>query len=244
MEVSPDNRRTIGSFDALSEEAMAAWDPEGDAGRRLLLNPAILRLLGEASGTRILDAGCGQGYLCRLLAARGAEVTGVDPARRLLDYAEGLEARRPLGIRYHQRDLSRLGQIGQPFDSVIANMVFLDIADWRAALASCVGALRRGGLLVISLLHPTWGPGASESWSTRGAVELREYLNDYEIAGGVGGGVNYHRPLSAYINEVIALGCALTELVEPALAADEVEEPDQQVLVHIPNYVVVAARRQ
>ncbi len=162
----------------------------GTAGRRLLLNPAIFGLLGDVGGRWVLDAGCGQGYLSRLLAERGASVVGVDASRRLLDHAEALEARRAQGISYRQRDLSRLGDVGGPFDAVVANMVFLDIADWRPALANCVDALGPGGRLVYSLLHPCWVSGASSRWPETGCVELREYLNEYEVPGGPGGGPN------------------------------------------------------
>jgi 2-polyprenyl-3-methyl-5-hydroxy-6-metoxy-1,4-benzoquinol methylase len=43
-----------------------AMEPDGDFGRRHLLNPALLRMLGDVRGLRILDAGCGHGYLSRM----------------------------------------------------------------------------------------------------------------------------------------------------------------------------------
>jgi 2-polyprenyl-3-methyl-5-hydroxy-6-metoxy-1,4-benzoquinol methylase len=49
-----------------------------------LLEP-LLALLGEIAGRRVLDAGCGEGYLARLLAARGAHVTGIDLSPRLIE---------------------------------------------------------------------------------------------------------------------------------------------------------------
>jgi len=47
---------------------------EGDFARQHLLNPVIFALLGPVDGKRVLDAGCGQGYLSRLLAKQGAIV--------------------------------------------------------------------------------------------------------------------------------------------------------------------------
>ncbi len=38
-------------------------------------------------GRRVLDAGCGNGYFSRMLAGRGAEVTGVEPAESLISFA-------------------------------------------------------------------------------------------------------------------------------------------------------------
>lgn len=238
MEISPANEATIGSYDALTDEFLASLDPDGGFSRRHLLNPAIFRMLGDVSGTTVLDAGCGQGYLCRLLAERGADVVGVEPARRLLDHAERLEAERRQGVRYLQRDLSRLGDIGA-FDAVVANMVLLDIADWRTALANCVHVLRTGGRLVYSLHHPCWVPGRFEEWAQKGHVEIAEYLHEYVVAGPAG--VNFQRPLSEYVNATIALGCDIFEMAEPALDERDAETETQKLFAHVPNFVVVGA---
>ena len=40
--------------------------------------PAMLDLLGDVRGRRVLDAGCGSGPLAAALRARGAVVTGFD----------------------------------------------------------------------------------------------------------------------------------------------------------------------
>src|ERR1035437_7690475 len=123
MEVSPQNAANIGAYQDFDEDSLRAWDPDGDDGRKYLLNPTILRMLGALEGRRLLDAGCGQGYLCRKFASRGAVVTGVEPSSRLLGYAIHPEADHPLDISYFQRDLSRLGILDDaPFDAVIANI--------------------------------------------------------------------------------------------------------------------------
>jgi len=55
---------------------------ERDPNRRDLLDPIILEVLGNIKGKQILDAGCGDGYLSRKLARRGASVTGVEISHR------------------------------------------------------------------------------------------------------------------------------------------------------------------
>jgi len=47
---------------------------ESVTARRHLLNGVLLRMLGDVNGRRVLDAGCGEGYLSRLLAARGTDL--------------------------------------------------------------------------------------------------------------------------------------------------------------------------
>jgi cyclopropane fatty-acyl-phospholipid synthase-like methyltransferase len=48
---------------------------------------AGLDAVGVGEGSRLLDLGCGAGLALRLAADRGAEVTGLDAAPGLLEYA-------------------------------------------------------------------------------------------------------------------------------------------------------------
>jgi 2-polyprenyl-3-methyl-5-hydroxy-6-metoxy-1,4-benzoquinol methylase len=53
-----------------SADAWIAFAPE-HATRTLLLDPAVLAECGDLHGKRVLDAGCGEGRFCRLVAAAG-----------------------------------------------------------------------------------------------------------------------------------------------------------------------------
>jgi SAM-dependent methyltransferase len=241
VEVSPQNEATIDAYSQVTDAFFDSLGSEGDFGRRMLLNPTIFGLLGSVGGKTVLDAGCGHGYLSRLLAGRSARVVGVESATVPFAYATRIEVDRRQGIRYLQRDLSALGDVGGPFDAVVANMVFLDIPDWRSALANCVSVMKPGATLIYSLHHPVWIPGQLGAWAERGAIEVCDYLNEHEQRDGHA--PNFHRPLSHYINETIRLGCTIVELVEPHLRHDQIESPEQEILTRIPNYIVVAARR-
>src|SRR5437660_1867191 len=98
--------------DELPEEEVARfWDRNADIWasdvregsdvfRDLYNNPAFLEFIGDVSGRKVLDAGCGEGYNTRILARRGARMTGVDISPRMLNFAREAERRKPLGIRY------------------------------------------------------------------------------------------------------------------------------------------------
>ncbi len=137
-----DNRAVIAAW-ATATDHLADFGAEGDFTRQHLLNPAIFALLGPVEGHTILDAGCGQGYLCRLLAKRGALVTGVEPATPWYQAAVERERQEPLGITYLQADLSIMEAL-RPFDAVIANMVLMDIPAYEAAIHRCVASLAAG----------------------------------------------------------------------------------------------------
>src|ERR1700716_4175080 len=142
------NEEAIRRWGATPREALERMDPDGDFAKRHLLNPVLLRMLGDASGRRVLDAGSGQGYLSRMLAERGAEVVSVEPGQSLFEYAAEREAELRQGIRLVQADLCRLPDLGPPFDACVASMVLPAIPDWRGALRSCVEVLAPGGLIV------------------------------------------------------------------------------------------------
>src|SRR3954454_7131978 len=50
--------------------------------------PAVLALIGDVDGRRVLDAGCGPGLYAEELVARGADVVAVDGAEAMVELAE------------------------------------------------------------------------------------------------------------------------------------------------------------
>ena len=234
------NEAAIAKWGKMPRDALAALDPNGDFAKENLLNPVLMRLLGDVSGARVLDAGCGQGYFSRLLARRGAHVFGVEPADSLFEYATESERESPLGIRYVKEDLSELPDLGR-FTAVVASMVFVAIPEWRSAMRRCVESLEPGGVFVFSLTHPCF-EGLRSSWLEHGYLRVDEYLREYEIVGPSAS--DFHRPLSDYLNHAIALGCHLVEICEPGLdPATAIHGPRGiDAYVRVPNFIVIAAR--
>lgn len=236
------NEAAIRRWGAMPREAIERLGPEGDLAKRHLLNPVLLRLLGDVRGRRVLDAGCGHGYLSRMLAGRGALVTGVEPARSLFAYAVEREAARPQGIRYVQADLSRLPPPGEAFDRCVCSMVLPVIPEWEAALRSCVEVLAPGGTLVVAVNHPCF-ERLLATWREHGHYRVAEYLDEYEIAGP--NGSDRHRTISTYLNALVGLGCRLVEVAEPRLdpAVAAAGPEGIEAYVHLPNFLVVAVTR-
>lgn len=222
---------------------MEATADDGDLAKRHLVNPVVMRMLGEVRGKRVLDAGCGNGYLSRMLAARGARVVGVEPADSLSAFAREKEAELRQGITYVQADLGELPDLGGAFDAVVCSMVLMAIPDWRPAMRACVDALRPGGLFVFAIVHPAFEE-LHGTWREHGEYRLRRYLEEYEIPGL--SGPNFHRPISAYLNELAALGCRLREFAEPGLSPAVAAEagataPGLHAYTLLPNFLIVSA---
>lgn len=234
------NEETIKAWSQVPVELVENFGDEGDATRKYLLNPTIFALLGDVSGRTILDAGCGQGYLCRLLAQRGAVVTGVEPAEAWYAYAQQRERADLLGIRYVQADLSTWSAQTEVFDVVIANMVFMDIPEYEPALRNCVRALKKGGKLIFSLLHPCFEESGS-MWASKGFVEVRDYFRERPVKQSYGHFV--HRPLGTYFNSVMQAGCVIQQVIEPQLDEAIAKHLQAERYVHVPGYIVIAVMK-
>ncbi len=236
------NEAAIARWAEMPRDVLAAMALHGDFCKLHLVNPVLIRMLGDVAGRRVLDAGCGNGYFSRMLARAGAKVTGVEPAAALFAFAADSERSEPLGIRYVQADLCDLPELGQ-FDAVVASMVLPAVPDWTGALAGCVDLLRPGGRLIFSVNHPCFERLAS-TWRQHGEYRISEYLADYELPEKYA--TDFHRPLSAYLNEVIRLGLRIAEIAEPGLdPAVAAAEPDdfggRHPYVYLPNFLIVAA---
>lgn len=194
--------------------------------------PAILRLVGEVAGRRILDAGCGAGPLSAALRDRGAIVTGFDSSAAMLELA-----RRRLG---DDADL-HLADLGNPlpfpdeaFDDVVACLVLHYLEDWTAPLAELRRVLTPGGRLIVAVDHPfvhkLVEPDAnyfatskrSEEWTFGGHRALMNF---------------WHRPLHAMSDAFTAAGFRISVISEPypapeahTLFPDQVKERDSAFL--------------
>lgn len=242
MTETADNATAIARWSGLPPSVLDAHQVDGDFPKRHLLNDHVLGLLGEVDGRRVLDAGAGEGYFSRILARAGARVTSVEPAQGLVDRIRELERREPLGLEIHQADLVEY-RAEEPFDAVICNMVLHAIPNWRPALAACVAALKPGGRLVISVVHPAF-EGLWTTWRQHGDYRLTRYLSEYEIEAEHAS--DFHRPLSTYLNAIIESGCRLTTIIEPGLDPQVAEESGIEGIeayVDLPNFMIIAGER-
>jgi len=84
------------------DNAMESWvdfvRKGKDYYRDELNNPATFKLIGDVRGRLVLDLACGEGYNTKILARKGAKVTGVDFSEKLVGLTKREEAKQKLGI--------------------------------------------------------------------------------------------------------------------------------------------------
>lgn len=117
--------------------------------------PTMLALIGDVSGQRVLDAGCGAGHYAAALVERGASVLGVEGSSALVTHARARLGDRAEVIR-HDLD-TPLGLLPDAtFDGVVCALVLHHLRDRPQLLRELARVLRPGGWLALSTTHPTF----------------------------------------------------------------------------------------
>ena len=113
------------------------------------------RLLGEVSGRRILDLGCGQGHTAVGLALRGARVIAIDDDVSQLSAARALAARHEVTIEFHQSRPAELAFLAADHvDLAIAVTSLSFVQDLDRVFRQVHRVIGPGGHFVISVPHP------------------------------------------------------------------------------------------
>ena len=134
------------------------------------LEPAA-RVLVEhaapAAGERVVDVGCGTGNAALLAAERGARVTGVDPAPRLLEVARAEAAARGLDATFALGDAAALPLADGEADVVLSAFGVIFASDPGAAAAEMTRVTAPDGRIVLS----AWNPSGAVHRAVRAAGE-------------------------------------------------------------------------
>ena len=151
--------RDVAAFGERAHGYDEGW--RGQLHHQIADRAADLALACVPAPGRILDVGCGTGYLLGRLAARApqAEVlAGIDAAPAMIEVAR--DAAADDRLRFVAGTAERLPWPAATFDLVVSTTSFDHWADQRAGLAQCARVLAPGGCLVLAdlfsvLLLPT-----------------------------------------------------------------------------------------
>lgn len=222
------------------DEASEAWMSfvrEGkDYYRDELNNPATFKLVGDIKGERVLDLACGEGYNTRILAKKGAKVTGIDFSQKIIEKAREKEAEQNLGITYIVSDAADLKALpSNSFDMVTCFMSMQDIEHYEKATYEVARVLKNNGRFIFSIPHPCFEKIVkdTEGWRVRNKSsaedekekepEMGSYFNNvrYEIHWTMERltqpfkTTSFHRTLSDYSQALHQNGFLISRLIEP-----------------------------
>ena len=215
--------------------------------------PTMLGLVGDVSGKRILDLGCGCGEHLKLYLERGAAfVAGIDLSQAMLQQAaKNLAEFRPHFL-LEQAPMERLDQLNEGgFDLITSSFAFHYVQDFPALLAKIHDKLAPNGQLVFSQEHPivTCYQGG-ERWEKDAQKRQLAYrLNFYRDEGERQRNwfkqpfTTYHRTTATIINNLISAGFHIEQMAEPMLADQPQWQDEFKDLQHRPVLLFVKARK-
>ena len=202
--------------------------------------PAVLSLLPDVTGKRVLDAGCGPGAYAEWLLDHGAQVVEVDANEKMLAHARARTANR---AEFHLANLNApLDFLADAsFDLVICPLVLDYIRDWTPLFREFHRLLRPGGVLVFSHGHP-----ASEFflyYADGNYHEVEQVSWEWTGFGTVVTMPSYRRPLAAVFNPLIDAGFVLDRVLEPRPieAFREADREHYDQLMRQPGFLCIRA---
>ncbi|MCO8263578.1 methyltransferase domain-containing protein [Pseudomonas asiatica] len=174
--------------------------------RRQVTDQAILLAILGRQPERVLDLGCGEGWLLRALGDRGVEAVGVDGDRALVDAARAAGSAEVHLASYAQLTAAQV-YVSKDYDLICANFALLQ-QDIIPLLAAMNALLAPGGALVIQTLHP-WSVADGDYQDGWREESFAGFAGDWQVMPW------YFRTLASWLNALDMAGLRLVSLQEP-----------------------------
>lgn len=194
-------------------------------GKRLLLLPALRRHLPKApnKSARLLDVACGNGDSYPIAKSRKYQYFGIDISPELLERAQ---AAFPEGT-YAAGDARKIaGRYKKPFDAIIVSMLFPamgNLKDILKVLEGCRESLKKGGVLLVAVTHPSFDHYMQSFLFERGDVktdfqgyfrsgqkfEMQQFIDDQPFLF-----EDFHWTMSDYLNTFSKAGFSVAAIDE------------------------------
>jgi len=209
-------KRKTSNWNRVAEEYDTLVGDSGDFNHKTYINPVVLNILENVKNKHVLDLACGQGYFSKILADKGARVTGVDISEKLIEIAK--EKFGGQDIQFLVRDAANLeGLRNNQFEAVVCTMSFHDIEDVSKTIDEIARVVQISGKLIFSIPHPWTHLGKTIKENRNYYLRLEKYKSELEIPNklyGKEGIVSFHRSLEFYVNKLTQHKFEITNFVE------------------------------
>lgn len=135
--------------------------------RRAGTDDAVVRAILDRKPVRLLDVGCGEGWLIRRIGETlDCQAVGIDGSAALIEDARKADPGGDYRVVPYDDLIADPSALGEPFDVIAFNYAILD-EDAVPLLAAARAILAPGGAIVIQTLHPKTQDGPyRDGWRT------------------------------------------------------------------------------
>lgn len=212
--------RLAGSWETNAGAWIRAVRDQRIPSRVLGTDAAIVDAVLDRRPHRVLDLGCGEGWLTRTFSDHGIEAVGVDASAELI-----ASARQAGGAEYYECSYTELTDspqaVGSHFDVIVCNFSLLheDVGPLLDAVRTLLGT---GGSLIIQTVHP-WtsiGTAYDDHWRTETFENLDDEFEPMPW---------YFRTLESWTQLLAGCGYCLRDLREPR--HPESDEPLSLIII-------------
>lgn len=149
-----------GEIKKFAELASRWWDKESEFKPLHEINPLRLnyieKLCGGLSGKKVIDVGCGGGILSDSIAAKGAEVTGIDMGEAQLSVAKLHQLESGQNVDYQQSTVEEMAEKHAGEYDVVTCMEMMEhVPDPASVVAACAKLVKPGGHVFFSTINRT-----------------------------------------------------------------------------------------
>lgn len=208
-----------------------------------VFRPLFMSEMRRLSPRRALEIGAGTGHLAKAVYSLGIEVTAIEPSPGM--HAVAADVLKDTQVRLINCRSDELDQSLQ-FNVVYSHMVAHVVEDLQGFYASAAVHLGSGGYFIFSVPHPCFYNDYKNYFGEEYKyIEPMKKTISFTITKDPTNVITdvpyHHRPLSSYINELIAVGFALDAFQE--ICPDPLVEAKYGAPWLVPRYCVFVCRK-
>jgi ubiquinone/menaquinone biosynthesis C-methylase UbiE len=231
---------------------------EGSYYHKEVIVPTLLEEIGNIKNKKILDMGCGQGFFCRILKSKGANVVGIDLSKNLIDLAKKYSS----DIEYYVANAEDLSLLkNEDFDLIVSILSLGNIKNLQKVFSEVHRLLKPKGKFYFIIMHPCFRIPRQSHWeydeskkiqyrrvdlymsemqipiiTHPGKVQNEQLLRDQDYT------VMFHRPLSKifeFLNKNHLYVSNLKELCSNKQSVGKRAKAENRARKEIPLFIMV-----
>ncbi len=191
-----------------------------DISYKYILIPSIIKLLKDCNRKKIIDIGCGQGFLTKLLAKNSNEIVGIDISGNNIILAKR-NCNNISNITLINSDIESYFKEARKnkFSTVIANMFLMTVQNLDKIIDEIASIIKPSGHFIFTITHPFfwsyyWQYNNKDWFNYKEEIIIeadfrisKEYLDKTTT--------HVHRSLEKYVNCLFKSGFLIEKILEP-----------------------------